>query len=86
MIVLLDHVLKLTVFVVDFAADARAKASQVSTYNNYYASKAISGSCFSLYYTYGGFTHTEDEWYPWWQVDLGTFLDVRNVRVVGRCK
>ena len=74
--------------VVDFAADRkRAKATQMSTNEpeyKYTARKAIDGQC--RYYGDRGFTHTKDEWYPWWQVDLGTFIDVTNVTVITRGK
>ena len=72
------------IVVVDFAADRRAKATQVSTINPYKASEAVDGQC--PYYGERGFTHTEDDWYPWWQVDLRTFIDVRNVTVITRSK
>ena len=75
--------------VVDFAADKRAKASQVSTYLHYRSNIAIDddGDLFGCQHLgEGSFTHTKDEWYPWWQVDLGTFIDVRSVMVTSRCK
>ena len=75
----------------DFAADRRrAKATQVSTIEpgystQYTARNAIDGrQCW--YYGDRGFTHTKNEWYPWWQVDLGTFIDVTNVTVITRGK
>ena len=85
---LLLFLIRYCILEVDFAGKRRAKASQMSTLwpmvNRYKASKAIDGNCWD--YRHRGFTHTNDEWYPWWQVDLGAYIDVRNVTVITRRK
>ena len=85
---------------VDFAADWRQtdqvstltwknktnKVSRVtnqSMYPQYSAGNAVDG----VRCTFHGpnhFSHTENEWNPWWQVDLGTFINISVVEVTGR--
>ena len=82
---LLLFLIRYCILEVDFAGKRRAKASQMTTLKSRYeAGKAIDGNCW--YYRHRGFTHTKNEWYPWWQVDLGTYIDVTNVTVITRCK
>ena len=52
-------------------------------YPLYSAGNAVDGVGCTLH-GLNHFSHTENEWNPWWQVDLGTFINISFVEVTGR--
>ena len=58
-----------------------ASQSSTSIYNNPVASKAVDGN---LQQTHAHCTRTNEEYQPWWRVDLGASMTVRSVRIYTR--
>lgn len=52
-------------------------ATQSSTLNAFIASRAVDGTPTS-------FSHTDDNSYSWWQVDLGGLFPIESIKIVNR--